>query len=91
MAKYLAWSCLGISNLEPLDSVDSPSVFLSYLLYSLFLIMVAILLVNMMIALLSNTYQRVEVKIEYFDRIFTLKMSFITVSFSITTHQTQLS
>ena len=70
MAKHLAWSCLGISNLEPLDSVDTPSVSLSYLLYSLFLIMVVILLVNMMIALLSNTYQRVEVKIDYYDQFF---------------------
>ena len=61
MAQHLSWSCLGISGLEQLDSVDRPSVSLSYLLYGLFLIMVVILLVNMMIALLSNTYNRVEV------------------------------
>ena len=61
MAQHLIWSCLGISGLEQLDSVDRPSVSLSYLLYGLFLIMVVVLLVNMMIALLSNTYNRVEV------------------------------
>ena len=34
---------------------------LTYLLYSLFLIMGVILLINMMVALLSNTYQHVQV------------------------------
>ena len=64
MAKHLAWSCLGMTGLEALDSIDHPTMTLSYLLYSLFLIMVVILLVNMMIALLSNTYEQVQVRFE---------------------------
>ncbi|KAL9984405.1 hypothetical protein ACROYT_G006693 [Oculina patagonica] len=60
MAKHLAWSLLGLADLDSIDSVDHPSVTLVYLLYSLFLIMGVVLLVNMMIALLSNTYQRVQ-------------------------------
>ncbi|XP_078372504.1 uncharacterized protein LOC144656151 isoform X2 [Oculina patagonica] len=60
MVKHLCWSLLGIAELDPLDSVDSPSVTLVHFLYGAFLVMGVILLVNMMIALLSNTYQRVE-------------------------------
>jgi len=60
MAKHLCWSLLGIAELEPLDSVDSPSVTLAQFLFGAFLVMGVILLINMMIALLSNTYQRVQ-------------------------------
>jgi len=70
MAKHLAWSLLGIAELDPLNSIDHPSMTLSQLLYSLFLIMGVILLVNMMIALLSNTYQRVEVCACVHDLVF---------------------
>jgi len=61
MAKHLCWSLLGIAELEPLDSVDSHSVTLAQFLFGAFLVMGVILLINMMIALLSNTYQRVQV------------------------------
>ena len=60
--KHLCWSLLGIAELETLDSVDSATVTLAHLLYGIFLVVGVILLVNMMIALLSNTYQRVEVR-----------------------------
>ena len=60
--KHLTWSLLGVAELDPLDSVDSTSVTLVHFLFGAFLIMGVILLVNMMIALLSNTYQRVEVR-----------------------------
>lgn len=62
MVKHLCWSLLGIAELEALDSVDSAAVTLAHLLYGIFLVLGVILLVNMMIALLSNTYQRVEVR-----------------------------
>ena len=61
MMKHLGLSLLGLPELDSFSSVDSPSVFLVEILYSLFLIIGAILLVNMLIALLSNTYQSVEV------------------------------
>ena len=61
MFKHLCWSLLGIAELDPLDSVDIASVTLVHILFGAFLIMGVVLLVNMMIALLSNTYQRVEV------------------------------
>lgn len=63
MLKHFLWSLLGLADLDPLDSVDSPSVILAYFLYGVFLIMAVILLINMMIALLSNTYQQVAVRI----------------------------
>ena len=62
IAKHLCWSLLGIAELEALDSVDSATETLAHLLYGIFLVVGVILLVNMMIALLSNTYQRVEVR-----------------------------
>lgn len=61
MATHLCWSLLGLADLDKLNSVDNPFISLIYLLYSFFLITGVILLVNMMIALLSNTYQRVQV------------------------------
>ena len=61
MVKHLIWSLLGLADLDRLNSVDDSSVSLIHALYSFFLIMAVILLVNMMIALLSNTYQQVQV------------------------------
>ena len=61
MARHLCWSLLGDVDLDPLESADNPSVILAHFLYGAFLLMGAILLINMMIALLSNTYQKVQV------------------------------
>ncbi|XP_022789480.1 uncharacterized protein LOC111329136 [Stylophora pistillata] len=60
IATHLCWSLLGLADLDKLNSVDNPSVSLIHLLYIFFLIIAVILLVNMMIALLSNTYQQVQ-------------------------------
>ena len=61
MAKHHGWSLLGLVDLDSLNSVDNPSVSLIHVLYSFFLIMAVIFLVHMMVALLSNTYQQVQV------------------------------
>ena len=61
IATHHGWSLLGLADLDRLNSVDNPSVSLIHVLYSFFLIMAVILLFNMMIALLSNTYQQVQV------------------------------
>ena len=59
---HLSWSLLEIEqDFNPLDSVDTPSVTLATWFYAAFLFIGVILLVNMLIALLSNTYKRVEV------------------------------
>ena len=63
MAKHLVWSLLDLEDTDFLNSVDGPSVSLVKLLYILFQIIGVVLLVNMMIALLSNTYQQVQVTI----------------------------
>ncbi|PFX18291.1 Short transient receptor potential channel 4 [Stylophora pistillata] len=60
VAKHLCWSLLGIVELDALDSSDELSVTVVRFLYGGFMIVGAVLLMNMMIALLSNTYQRVE-------------------------------
>ena len=60
--KHFGWSLLGISSLDALDSVDTPSIIMAYFLYGIFLVMSVILLVNMLIALLTDTYQKVAVR-----------------------------
>ncbi|KAJ7358638.1 hypothetical protein OS493_022070 [Desmophyllum pertusum] len=58
---HLFWTLLGASEeTEPVTSVDVPSVTLARLLYATFHIFGVILLFNMLIALLSNTYQRTQ-------------------------------
>lgn len=54
-----------MTSLTPFETLEerSPSAILANLLYLMFLVMGVILLVNMMIALLSNTYQKVQVKV----------------------------
>jgi len=61
MITFLGWSLLGASeDFDPMTSADFPSQTLARILYAAFLVMGVILLVNMLIALLSNTYQRIE-------------------------------
>ena len=60
--KHLFWSLLGLAELDTLDSIDHISVTIVHFLYGVFLVLGVILLVNMMIALLNNTYQKVQVK-----------------------------
>lgn len=59
--RHLCWSLMGAVDVDPLESADDPSVILVHFLYGAFLVMGVILLINMMIALLSNTYQKVQV------------------------------
>ena len=62
---HLAWSLLDLSEgLTPLKSADSFSETIALLLYAGYLVLAVILLINMLIALLSNTYQRVQVRIQ---------------------------
>jgi len=62
MIIYMGWTLLGVSDdFDPMKSVDLPSMILAQVLLAFFLIMGVILLINMLIALLSNTYQRIEV------------------------------
>ena len=62
---HLAWSLLDLSDgLTPLKSADSFSETIALLLYAGYLVFALILLINMLIALLSNTYQRVQVRIQ---------------------------
>ena len=58
----LTWSLLEQPQKDNFNSVDGTSARLALTLYAIFLLVGVILLVNMMIALLSNTYQTVEVR-----------------------------
>lgn len=65
-AKHLFWSLLGMAEVDSLNSVDEATVTLCKVLYAIYLVVAGVLLMNMMIALLSNTYQRVEVSINHY-------------------------
>lgn len=80
VAKHLCWSLLGIVELDPLDSSDELSVTVVRFLYGGFMIMGAVLLMNMMIALLSNTYQRVEVIISFYFGMIYLIVCFTRIA-----------
>lgn len=59
--QHLAWTILGMPDLEPFSLGDSPSDYIVEIMYAVFILSALILLVNMMIAVLSSTYERVEV------------------------------
>ena len=60
--KHLCWTLLGMTELEVFNpGVETPSDHLAQALYAVFIIAALVLLVNMMIAVLSNTYERVQV------------------------------
>ena len=80
MITYMGWTLLGVSDdFDPMKSVDLPSMILAQVLLAFFLIMGVILLINMLIALLSNTYQRIEVN-EFWNKL--LKKGKIPFEFS---------
>ncbi|KAL9984603.1 hypothetical protein ACROYT_G006916 [Oculina patagonica] len=59
--KHLCWTLLGMTELELFNTgMETPSDHLAQALYAVFIIAALVLLVNMMIAVLSNTYERVQ-------------------------------
>ena len=60
--KHLVWTLLGITELEIFSTTESASDFLGTILYAIFIVVALVLLVNMMIAVLSHTYERVQVR-----------------------------
>ncbi|XP_015764478.1 PREDICTED: uncharacterized protein LOC107343426 [Acropora digitifera] len=59
---HLVWTLLGITELDPFNTIghESSSDSLARTLYGIFIIGALVLLVNMMIAVLSHTYERVQ-------------------------------
>lgn len=62
MFRHLGFSLVGLSEFHPVTSVDLPAEILAQLLYAAFLIWGVILLINMLIALLSHTYEQTKVR-----------------------------
>ena len=69
---HLIWSVFGLNNLETMESRDSVSTAVVGVLYVMFLILSVIMLVNMLVALLTNTYNKVEVS-NYFPTFLTYR------------------
>lgn len=57
---HLVWSVFGLTNLETLESHDTWSDTVVGILYVMFLVLTVIMLINMLVALLNNTYSKVE-------------------------------
>ena len=53
---------MGITELDIFSTTESASDFLATILYAIFIVVALVLLVNMMIAVLSHTYERVQVR-----------------------------
>ena len=62
MFRHLGFSLVGLSEFHPIWSADLPAEALGQILYAAFLIWGVILLINMLIALLSHTYEQTEVR-----------------------------
>lgn len=57
---HLIWSVFGLTDLEKMESQEQLSSTVVGVLYVVFLIISVIMLVNMLVALLTNTYDKVE-------------------------------
>ena len=60
--EFLAWSAVGSSDPDLLTLTTGASNYISKTIYMLFLIVAAVMIMNMLIALLSSIYQIVEVR-----------------------------
>ncbi|XP_068711730.1 short transient receptor potential channel 2-like [Montipora foliosa] len=73
---HLVWTLLGITELDPFNANESLSDLLAKILYAIFIIFALVLLVNMMIAFLCHTYDRVQknsLRIWSFKRAVTIR------------------
>ncbi|XP_068725075.1 short transient receptor potential channel 5-like [Montipora capricornis] len=59
-SSHLIWSVFGLTDLEKMESQQQLSNTVVSVLYVIFLILSVIMLVNMLVALLTNTYDKVE-------------------------------
>lgn len=59
--RQLMWSVFGQTNLEQMESYTSLTSDVVAVLYLIFLVLSVIMLVNMLVALLNNTYTNVTV------------------------------
>ena len=58
----LIWSVFGLKSLDDMDSRTGSASRVVFALFLAFLILSVIMLVNMLVALLSNTYDNVKVR-----------------------------
>ena len=65
-ARQLVWSVFGLMELEDLESHTDLTSEILGILYLIFLILSVIMLVNILVALLTNTYERYRVREPYY-------------------------
>ena len=59
---HLIWSVFGLTDLDKMHSSTSSASHAALVLYLAFLILSVIMLINMLVALLTNTYDNVKVR-----------------------------
>lgn len=60
-SRQLIWSVFGLTDLEQMETHTALTSNISAILYLIFLVLSVIMLVNMLVALLTNTYDSVTV------------------------------
>ena len=61
-ARQLIWSVFGLTELNKMESYSGVTTSVVGVLYCIFLVLSVIMLVNMLVALLTNTYDNVTVR-----------------------------
>ena len=61
-SRQLIWSVFGLTDLQQMETHTSLTSNIAAFLYLIFLVLSVIMLVNMLVALLTNTYQNVTVR-----------------------------
>ena len=82
---HLIWSVFGLTNLETLESHDIRSNTVVGILFVMFLVLSVIMLINMLVALLTNTYNKVEVNnfAVTFDQVTCIVQVLLAVAVSV--------
>lgn len=64
--QFLFWTMFGVVNKEYVDMPDYPvAEFVGRILYGIFTLLIVIVLLNMFIAMITNSYQKIEVSYFY--------------------------
>ena len=82
---HLIWSVFGLTNLETLESHDIRSNTVVGILFVMFLVLSVIMLINMLVALFTNTYNKVEVNnlAVTFDQVTFIVQALLAIAVSV--------
>lgn len=66
MLVHLTFLIVGLNKFNPVGmSLDTPSEILALLKYVIFLVLGVILITNLMVSVMSNTFQKIQVRLNW--------------------------